>query len=172
MKYLIIYGSKYGFTKECTEKLANLLDGDCRIFSSKEIGNINISIFDHIIIGSSVYVGQIDKKIKEFVSKNENDLLNKKVSLFLCCGSQANETEEIYKNNFSSSFLLHSNLKECFGGEFRTDKMGFLSRFIISKVSKSKEHENKPQPKYIDGSIEKFAEIINISNRGLIWKNF
>lgn len=162
MKYLIIYSSKYGFTEECTDRLADLLDGEVKKITSKELGSLSLGDYEHIIIGSSVYVGQIDKKIKEFVNKYERALLNSKVSLFLCCGAQPNETGEIYKNNYPESILSHAQIKECFGGEFRLDKMGFFNRLIISKVAKSKENENKPEPKYIEGSIEKFAEKINV----------
>src|SRR5665648_937266 len=84
MKTLIIYASTYGYTKECVEKLKELIDGEVIITDIKKDDVPSSDEFDNIIIGGSIYMGQIHKKLKEYCTANLNLLLNKKIALFLC----------------------------------------------------------------------------------------
>lgn len=69
MKKLIVYSSKTGTTEKCAGILGqNLIDAT--IINLATIQNEDINKYDLIIIGSPIRMGMIDKKVKEFLSKN------------------------------------------------------------------------------------------------------
>ncbi|MDU3352327.1 MAG: flavodoxin domain-containing protein, partial [Clostridium sp.] len=60
MNTIIIYSSKYGCTKDCANILKNKLSDNVTIVDINNNNNnnkIELSKFDKIIIGSSIYVG-------------------------------------------------------------------------------------------------------------------
>lgn len=115
MKTIIIYSSKYGYTKECVEKLKTRLDGEVSAVNVRSDKIPDISGFDNIIIGSSVYMGQINKKIKEYVAQNLAVILRKRAALFICCGLPDN-LDVTLKNAFPEELRKKAVAVECFGG--------------------------------------------------------
>ena len=98
MKKLIVYSSKTGTTEKCAGILGqNLIDAT--IINLATIQNEDINKYDLIIIGSPIRMGMIDKKVKEFLSKNFNILRNKMVCYFFCCGFKEN-WKQYYEQNF------------------------------------------------------------------------
>ena len=87
MSTLIAYASKHGCTEVCAEKLSQRLGEKAELYNLKSGNAIDISQYDKVIIGSSVYVGKINKEATEFCTNNRSALENKKVGLFIC-GSQ------------------------------------------------------------------------------------
>ena len=63
MKIAIVYATKYGCTKKCAEILKSYLHGEVSIHSAKA-DKINLSRYDAVFIGGSVYMGKIQKEIK------------------------------------------------------------------------------------------------------------
>jgi menaquinone-dependent protoporphyrinogen oxidase len=51
---------------------------------------IDPNLFDTIILGSSIYIGQVDKHLKNFISMNMDVLKSKRVGIYLCCGFEEN----------------------------------------------------------------------------------
>ena len=56
MNTIIIYSSKYGCTKDCANILKNKLSDNVTIVDINNNNKIELSKFDKIIIGSSIYV--------------------------------------------------------------------------------------------------------------------
>jgi len=136
MKTLIIYASKYGSTKDCASYLKNKLEGETTIFDIKDINkDMNLNQYDTIILGSSIYVGQIGKKLKLFITENIDILMKKKVGIYLCCG-QADQLEEVINLNFPKELADYAKIIKSFGGEARLDKMKFLDKTVIKAVTK------------------------------------
>ncbi len=161
MKTIIIYGSKYGNTEECVKILAEQLDGEVCFVNICNEQIQNVDYFDNIIIGGSIYMGQIQKKIKLFCSENKEILLTKRLALFLCCGLPENFMQSV-KMAFQEELLTKSVATECFGGELRTTKMNFADKMITSLMKKATANEGKSEPMQIPGNIKKLAEIINM----------
>ena len=63
MNTIIIYSSKYGCTKDCANILKNKLSDNVTIVDINNNNKIELSKFDKIIIGSSIYVGSVSKNI-------------------------------------------------------------------------------------------------------------
>ena len=113
MKTAIVYATKYGCTKECAEILKTYLHGEVNILSAKA-DKINLSQYDAVFIGGSVYMGKIQKEITQFCKRNLKQLLHTKIGLFVCCYTpvsythlEPNEVEPIWAIRTTCSIGRH-----------------------------------------------------------------
>lgn len=158
MKVLIVYSNKYGVTEEAALQLKSKFDKETHLININKQAVPSISDFDCIIFGSSVYVGQINKKIKEFVAANEELLLSKALGLFICCGLPEN-LEQHFAHAYSDQVLSHA-IKSSFGGELRIDKMKFGDKILTGMMLKASAKEGKAPPKINPEQIDLFAQNI------------
>lgn len=136
MKILIIYGSKHGCAEKCSKILKGKLQGEVTIVHAKKGQVLDISLFNKIIIGGSIYAGRIQKEIIEFCSMNLNELKKKKIGLFICCMNKDNASMQL-NSSFPTELLNMAVVKDNFGGEFLFEKMNVFERFIVKMVAKS-----------------------------------
>jgi len=154
MRTLIIYASKYGCTAECAIHLKDKLSGDVILIDiNKTDQQIKLETFDTVIIGGSIYAGQLSKKLRIFCKSNIEMLCKKRVGLFLCC-AETNKANEFFSANFPSELLEHAEITEVFGSEARLEKMKFAHKTILKAVTKG----DFSSFKISHESIEKFAE--------------
>ena len=154
MKTLIVYASKTGTTERCAGILGKNLK-DVTIINLTATQNEDINKYDLIIIGSPIRMGIIDKKVKDFISKNSKSLKNKKVAYFICCGFSEN-WKQYYEQNFPKELLDNAITYDSFGGEMNLEKQKGFDKFIVKMVSKNI-NKNK-EIKIIDENINKFIE--------------
>ena len=158
MKTLIAYASKHGTTKKAVEKLAEELTGDIVILNleDKSAFKTRIEDFDRIIIGGSIYIGKIQKSVRNFCESNQEKLLNiEKLGLFICCGSEEKDMEQL-ANSFPDKLIEKAQVKGYFGYEYDLKKVGFIQRTMLKKAAGVEESESNI--KY--DNISKFAEEI------------
>ncbi|SHI93522.1 menaquinone-dependent protoporphyrinogen oxidase [Clostridium cavendishii DSM 21758] len=156
MKTLIIYGTKHGTTEKCSKFLKDKITGEVVAINIKNEKIPEIAHFDNIIIGSSIYMGQIQKEIKNFYIKNFNKLKEKRIGLFICAMNEK-DIELQLNNAFGSELANRAIVKKCFGGAFSFKNMKFFEKFIVKKIAKTdKDIENISEE-----SINEFAKIIN-----------
>lgn len=160
MKTIIIYATKHGFTKKCCEKLSEKLNGQVELYNLKENKTVELVQYDKVIIGGSVYVGQIQKEVKEFCLKHIDELKKKKLGLFICGMVEEDKAAEELNNFFSEELINSAVVKGNFGGEFIFSKMNFFERFIIKKIAKT----SKDISNFKEENVNKFAEKINSAN--------
>jgi len=153
MKILILYSSKTGTTEKCARLLSKYLKSENSVVDLAKAGEVNPNEFDGIILGSCIRVGRIPGNVKKFVEKNLELLKKKRLGVFFCMGETQDRFEEYLSNNFSKDFLDSCVAKGYFGGEFNFDKMGFIVRKVIKKMSEGREY-----PSIKVENIRKFAE--------------
>ncbi|PKM94851.1 MAG: flavodoxin [Firmicutes bacterium HGW-Firmicutes-1] len=159
MKVLIVYATKHGSTEKCAKLLAEGLEGTVVLRNIKKEQVADAESFDKIIVGGSIYAGTIQKQIKEFCSKNEELLKNKKTGYFICGMTEGEKGKNQLDLVFSSELLDKASAKDNFGGEVIFNKMGFLERTIIKKVAKlDKDYSN-----ILENNIKEFAKAMNIA---------
>ncbi|KPI52430.1 flavodoxin [Clostridioides difficile] len=157
MNTIIIYSSKYGCTKDCANILKNKLSDNITIVDINDSNpKIELSKFDTIIIGSSIYVGSVSKKIRILCNDNIELLNKKRVGVFLCCGF-SEQADKYLKSNFPASLLENANAIGVFGSEARLEKMKFLDKLIMKSVSKG----NYDSFKISQDSIDDFLRNLN-----------
>ncbi len=146
MKTAIIYTSKYGMT----EKLASILRKHREGANLIHINDFKIDIneYDEIILGTPIYAGRINKRIKKLLNNNETTLLSKPLKVFLCGMATENE-DQVIKENFSDSIIEHAKIKYI-GGAYQFKKMNFLFKFIVKKIAKSDQDQEVILQKNID----------------------
>ncbi|GAA0181489.1 flavodoxin domain-containing protein [Clostridium sediminicola] len=164
MKTLIVFSTKYGTTEKCAKILKEKLNGDIDLCNLKKTDEVEIFNYDKVIIGGSIYVGQIQKEVKKFCSENLNKLKKKRVGLFICCMNEKSGQEQL-NNSFPKELLISAVAKETFGGEFRFSKMNFFEKFIIKTISKKDENmppidTKKDISKIVEENINKFVQYI------------
>lgn len=157
MKTVIIYASKHGCTEKCSNLLKDKLHGEVKIVDIKKESIPEITLFDNIIIGGSIYMGRIQKEVNSFCLKNISELKKKKLGFFICCMSKNEIAEKQIQTSFPEELLTDAVATQYFGGEFIFKKMNVLERFIIKKISKT----NKDTSTLSKENISKFAQLIN-----------
>lgn len=139
MKNLIIYSSKHGFTKKCAEMLKEGLKDGGDLINLKENQKIDLDNYQVIILGSSVYAGNIQKDMKDFIEKNHDALMEKNTGLFTCNMHKGQEAEEQLKKVYPLNLVEKSFMVTFFGGSFDFKKMNFIEKQIVKKIAKVSE---------------------------------
>lgn len=109
-----------------------------------------LSQFDKVVIGGSVYMGQIQKKVKEFCVKINEELKTKSIGLYICCGLPENFEVQL-KNAYPNELFEKAIVKECFGGELNKGKMKFFHKIIAELMSKAAAKEGKKEVQSLQG---------------------
>jgi len=157
MKTLIAYASKYGTTQQCAAELKAKLAGEVTLLNLGKEKCGDLSGYDQILIGTSVYMGRIQKTVKAFLSKNEQALQSKPFGIFFCCGS-AESIDKALELSVSKELVAKAKLISYFGGEMNPDKMRGIHKFIIKKITESTIKEGKKLPELDFLKIESFAK--------------
>mgnify|MGYP001002066767 CR=1 FL=1 len=131
---LVVYCSSHGTTEKAAQLLGVSLDGEVEVIDLNKKKASDIASYDSIIIGGSIHAGNIQRKLKQFMQKNHEILLTKKLGLFLCCYREGEEAKTQFETVFPQDLRDHAKSEGLFGGEFIFSKMSFLSRKIINKI--------------------------------------
>lgn len=139
MSTAIIYASTYGSTRKIAQILNQKISDSTLVDIKKE--KIDPNLFDTIILGSSIYIGQIDKHLKNFISMNMDVLKKKKIGIYLCCGFEEN-VQTYLDTNFDKE-LVNKAVIMTMGGEMDVSKMSFAHKMITRMVQKSEQGRNR-----------------------------
>ncbi len=135
MKTLIIYSSKYGTTEKCARIINEGIKRKSEIISIENISTKDISEYDQIIIGSSVYYGRISNSIVKFCDSSLEELKNKRIAFYLCSNNDGiNKIEDVIANELCEK----ADVITRFGGDLNISKMSFIHKLIAKMVSGQK----------------------------------
>lgn len=154
MKTLIVYSSTHGCTAKAANELGNFLGGQVEIRNLKKEEPGNLETFDRVIIGGSIHAGQIQKRVKDFCTKNVNHLKQKELGLFICCMEEGENAQKQLLGAFPEELIRNAKATACFGGEFDFEKMNFLQKMIVKKVA----HVNHSTSKFDKEAIRVFSK--------------
>ena len=171
MKLLIVYSTKYGVSRSCVQMLAD------RLSSKMEVSVFNVndappspSEFDAAVVGGSIRMLRINKKLKAYLKQYQNELSNMPTALFLCCGFSENFDDYVplvFPKKLNASLGIH-----CFGGELKPEKLKGLDKFIVKRIRSSMQYRDfddpdpnaSPLPEILPETIYRLADAI----KGLI----
>ena len=124
-RVLILYGTRFGTTKDTSEKIRDILE-------AKEIKVTLVNIeeeqpslgnFEGILIGTGIRISLWTKKIKKFIKKYKKDLEKRNFifGFFLCCGTASTkekikEAKTKYIDNRMQKIGLTYDIADAFGG--------------------------------------------------------
>jgi len=136
MKTLIVYASRHGCAKRAAEKIGETLGEGVEISDIRQNSRYRLDQFERVIIGGSIHIGRIQSRIRNFITKNLVQLLEKQVGLFICQMAEGAEAEQEFTNAYPQQLIEHATATGLFGGEFNFEKMSFIEKYMIKKVAK------------------------------------
>lgn len=150
MNALIVYGTRYGATASTSEEIARVLrdEGfDVRVVNAKKEKVNDISGYELIIVGSGLKIDRWTKEPEQFLNRFKNELIKKKVAIFVSSGVQAlhefdgnTEAKERawkkYLKDKADKYSLTPIAMVIFGGVFPYDTMGWLERKTVGQLSR------------------------------------
>jgi menaquinone-dependent protoporphyrinogen oxidase len=139
MSTAIIYASTYGSTRKVAEILNQKILNSTLVDIKKQ--SIDPTHFDTIILGSSIYIGQIDKQMKNFINGHKGTLKNKRLGIYFCCGFDEN-LQTYLDTNFDKEMIKNATVMTM-GGEMDISKMSFAHKMITRMVQKSEQGKNR-----------------------------
>lgn len=160
MKTLILYGSTYGFTEQCAKTLAQKMGGQADLVNIGKNEQTNLAGYDAVVLGSSIYMGQVNKKLKDYMDRHVDELKAKKVGLFLCSGLPEN-LEQNFTSNFPRQLLEVAVAREHFGGVLDKSKMSFGHKMITNMMESATKKDGKPAPAPKPENIGRLAAAMN-----------
>ena len=161
MKTIIIYSTKTETTKKCANILAQNLK-DAATANINTIQNEDIQKYDLIIIGTPIRIGLIDKKIKNFILKNQKILKTKKTAYYICCAFNEN-WKQYFEQNIPKEILENAITYNTFGGELNIEKQKGIDKLICKIVTKNMDKTR--QIKILNENIQNFINICKNSNK-------
>lgn len=150
MKTIIIYATKHGCTEKAVKELSQKLSGDITTINIRDQSPPEISEFNRIIIGGSIYAGQIQKRIRQFCASNLEMLKDKEIGLFICCMYEPEIAREQLKNAFPEELHQMAKAEAILGGEFNFEKMNFVEKLLVKKIVGVRESVSKIDQNAID----------------------
>jgi menaquinone-dependent protoporphyrinogen oxidase len=158
MRTAIIYASKHGTTEKVARKLQDGFgEEQAQLFNLKKNNNFDVTQFDQIIVGGSIHAGQIQKSVKRFLDKHTQDLLQRRLGLFLCCMHE-NEAENQFNTAFPEILRSHAKSKKIMGGEFLFEKMNFVEKALVKKIAGVKESVSKVDDNNITSMVDEMRK--------------
>ena len=166
MKTMIAYSSTHGSAEECACQLAQKFN-EAEVINLKQ-HSVNPSNYDCVILGSSIYGGQVQREVRDYCKKYLGILLQKPLGIYFTCMTQ-DETElrQFLEYAFPAEIVDHLTTFCAVGGAVYFTKMNFLersaSRIFLNGFFKSKGLATRCDGKtdYVtlsQAKIEAFAE--------------
>ena len=136
---LIIYSTTDGHTREICLRLKSVIEDEqhqASLASIKESADLDLQLFDKIVIGASIRYGKHSPLVTEFIKKNEQ-ILNAKPNAFFSVNVVARKPE---KNQPETNPYLRKFLRKIswrpkhlavFAGKIDYPSYGFFDRLII-----------------------------------------
>lgn len=157
MNNLIVFATKHGTTKLCSEILSSKLLGETTLVNIRKDKMPNLNNFDTIIIGGSIYAGQIQESIKNFNNNNLEYLTKKRLGLFICHYLRGESAILEFEDTYPFDLKDKAIAKGLFGGEFNLKKMNFIEKLLIKRATKA----DKLLPKINYHAIDEFSSLLN-----------
>ena len=137
MSTVILYTTKHGTAAKCAGILKEKASLETELVNLKESPDFDIKPFNNVVLGASVYAGKIQKEMSAFCEKNREELLKKKIGLYICSGDTG-KAGRGYLKLFGSDILNHATSKKLFGSEIYWEKMNPIEKLAMRIIKKSK----------------------------------
>lgn len=128
MKTCIIYDTKFGFTKECAQYLqTHITDSDLYTIDD----NVPLQEYNKVLFGSFIFVGEVWKDSTQFLKKHKNQLLNKKLGLFIS-GLDKEDYLNALQTSLDPELFYHSKIIRP-GGQIDLEQLSFFEKRKLKK---------------------------------------
>ena len=157
MKTLLAFASTHGCAHKCAEKLIGALDGETTVIDLKRGNAEDLGSFDAVVVGGSIHAGKVQRAVRGFCERNLDALRAKRLGLYLCCMEEGQKAEAQFDAAYPSELRAVAAARGLFGGEFDFNKMNWIEKSIVRKVSGLTASVSKIR----EDAILAFAEAMN-----------
>ena len=151
MKGVIIYKGKYGATAQYAGWLSE--DLQLPLLEPEDVSPEMLSRYDYIIIGSSVYIGNL--QVKDWLKRFEGVLAARKVYFFIVCGTPMEQTEKlaVIASSNVPGLLRRGNNIFFLRGRLVKNQLSFMDRFMlkVGAMLQKKQEDGKRMLQDFDG---------------------
>lgn len=144
-KILLVYASKYGQTQKISERLAQQLSArgpDVELMPAQDLKEIDFSEYHAVLVGSPLYAGQMDRRIKQWCLSHREALSKVPNAFFSVSLNAADKRPEarIADQQMIDKFIAQSQwtprMTKSFKGALWYTKYNFLLRYWMKRISK------------------------------------
>lgn len=138
MKTAIIYSTTHGSTEKIADYIAEKInDGEVTVIRLEKNTTIDLVSFDRIILGGSVYLGDIQAQMTKFCDDNFDTLKTKNVGLFTCgIEPELIRTDDELEMAFPKKIFNIAVATAFVGGEISFEKLNPTQKFISKNFFK------------------------------------
>lgn len=148
-KALIVYGTRSGTTADTSQVIADTLKREgfeVRVVNAKNEKVQSIGEYDIIIVGSGIQMGKWTGEPESFIKKFQKELSQKKLALFVSCGSanplsegeqrakEISEGRKKYLEDKASDYGLKPIALGFFGGCYDFNNMSWFFKRTLSSI--------------------------------------
>jgi menaquinone-dependent protoporphyrinogen oxidase len=134
MQVLVTYASKHGSTREVAERIASTIHSSGALVETRRVNQVDdVSGYDAVVIGSSIYYGLWMKEAIEFVSQNQLQLAQRMVWLF-SVGPVGHLAKTEPPEVASPGQSVHVRGHALFSGALNPKQLSMLERAIVQGV--------------------------------------
>ncbi len=143
MRILVVYASRYRFTRGIAECIADTLRSRGMLVEVQEVGEArDVTSYDAFVVGSAVYFGSWIKAVSNFVRRNSATLAKRPVWLFssgpLLSDTRLDDPKLVPKEIEEFKGSIKPRDHRIFFGAFNHSKLCFRDRMIV-KLPAAKE---------------------------------
>jgi len=113
-KWAILFGSRYGSTRDASLWISEGMGGIADVFDARE--NHDLLSFDYIIVGSGIYLGKIDQPLGNYLARNATLISNRIRALFIVCGAGDSPRAQAFVDVLAKSCQTKPSLIKIFPG--------------------------------------------------------
>ena len=159
-KALIVYGTRYGATEMTSNEIADVFrkEGlDVKVVNLKDEKVKDISEYELVTVGSGIQINKWTKEPEKFLKNFRKELANKKVAVFVCCGStqplddKTDKAESIekartkYLEEKAAKYNLQPVALGLFGGVYNYNRVPWLFGKFMQAIKPQLEAAGVPQ---------------------------
>lgn len=142
-KWAILFGSKYGSTRDASLWISEGMGGIADAFDARE--NPDLPSFDNIIVGSGIYMGKIDQHLETYLMTNSASISNRIKALFIVCGAGDSPRAQAFVDVLAKSCQAKPPLVKIFSGRMTKRLLNKEDYKIMEEVFKRR---NQPYEDY------------------------
>ena len=113
-KWAILFGSRYGTTRDASLWISEGMGGIADAFDARE--NPDLSSFGSIVVGSGIYSGKIDRYLDDYLTRNASLISNRIRGLFIVCGAGDSPRGLGFADLLAKACLAKPSLTRVFSG--------------------------------------------------------
>ena len=113
-KWTILFGSRYGSTRDASLWISEGMGGIADVFDARE--NPDLSSFEFIVVGSGSYRGKIDTHLEDYLMKNSSLISSRIKALFVVCGAGDSPRAQAFVDVLAKSCQTKPALIKIFSG--------------------------------------------------------